>query len=210
MVYSYHELIDAEGKIIEHQHPSCYPSGWVFKSFLIRNRIVTFSETLKRKEIFNKVGYLDERPEVTTCDDYDMWLKIAEVTQILYVPGNDVYYRMHDKNLVKNHDMNFNAHLFVYHRMIEEAHAIKSMPKGDLSRIVSRHLNGKYVDSPTYIIISREYNKARTLLRKSLILKPFVIKNWVYFLMCLLPPQLLDWLCYLKGQVLPVFLKRQN
>ena len=201
MVYSYPEEIDAEGKVIEHEYPSSIPSGWVFTQFLVNNRITTFSATLIRKDIFLTVGLLDEQQIVTTCDDYDMWLKISDVSRVLFSPEKDVFYRIHDRNLLKNHNVNLNAHLHIYMRALRESKTAQIIPKNELTDIVKIHLYRIYNRFAfKYYYGKKDYTKARTLLWKCVRMQPSVVKNWVYLCICLLPPMFIDILRNMKSQ----------
>ena len=200
MVYSYPELIDAEGKLIEHEHPSSYPSGWVFRRFLIRNRITTFSAVLIRKDIFQEVGLLDEKQVVTTCDDYDMWLKISDVSRILFSPEKDVFYRIHGRNLVNNYDVNLNAHLYVYRRALGECKTVQEISKQDLKGIVSNHLYNKYNEFTfKFYYESLDYRKVRALQWECIKIRPYKFGSWFYLWLCMLPPWLIDVLRNMKS-----------
>ena len=193
MVYSYPELIDADGAAITQEYPVFFPSGSVFENFLLRNWITTFSCTLIRKSVFEKVGFLDERREIMCCDDYDMWLRIADVGQILFSPDKNVYYRIHPQNLLKNYDISLNSTLAVFKKALKSCRSASMIPEKQLSRIVREHLYKKYWDyGYRYYYEKRNYRKTRELLRRCLMMKPFNLQNWKYFLICLIPPPILD------------------
>jgi len=193
MIYSYPELIDCEGNRIPQEYPSVFPSGSVFEDFLQRNWITTFSCTLIRKSIFGVVGFLDERREVTCCDDYDMWLRIADVSCIKFFPDSSVNYRIHANNLFKNHDMSMNSHILIYKKALKESRTVERLPINKLSRIVRDHMYNLYHQYAfKYYYDRNHYIKTSELLWRCILLKPFVFIVWKYFLICLLPSVCVD------------------
>ncbi|NVN92407.1 MAG: glycosyltransferase [Desulfuromonadales bacterium] len=188
MVYSYPTLIDAIGNVIPQESPSAFPSGSVFEDFLISNRIITFSCTLIRKSIFDSVGLLDDRREITCCDDYDMWLRIADVSTIVFSTDQSVCYRIHGDNLINNHDMSLNSHMSVYNKILKESKTASKMPIKKLSRIAREHIYEKLRQYAYKFYYDRSnYKKTRELLWRCILLKPFAFRVWMYFLICSLP-----------------------
>lgn len=199
MVYSHPDLIDAHGGIIPHEHPPFYPQGRVFEDFLQRNHIPTFSATLIRREVIEEVGLLDERRAVMTCDDYDLWLKIADVAEVHFSPGQDVYYRVHSGNLVNNMDQNLQAHMIVFQEALKSSHSVQAIPVQKLSDIIKQHCYEKYhTFANRYYYEQGDYRKACALWWRCLTLKPFELRTWIYWGICLLPRGLIDVLRNIK------------
>lgn len=188
MIYSYPELIDASGQVLPYKYNFICPSGWVFEDFLIHNRIATFSTTLICRSIFDKVGMLDENQEITCCDDYDMWLRIADVDKIIYSPDKNVRYRIHEQNLLKNHNLSFTSHLNVFRKALKECRTVSQIPQKKLSTIVNEHLYVKnLVYAFNFYYDMSDYKMTRYLLWQCIVLKPYILKNWAYLLLCSLP-----------------------
>ena len=57
------------------------------------------SSLIIRKSIFSKIGLFDEE---LTVEDWDMWLRIAQHSTILYIDKKLVKYRFHDNNSIGN------------------------------------------------------------------------------------------------------------
>lgn len=191
LVYCYPTLIDADGKTIPNEGPSVFPRGNVILDFLQSNRITTFSATLIRRSILDTTGLLDESPEVMTCDDYDMWLRIADISEVLFSPGDLVHYRIHAGNLLKNYDQNLEAHLFVIRKTLADSVRLKLLPTTLVRKVSRENLYSKY----RYFALVHYYGhggvkKARRLFWKVICLKPFVLSNIAYLLICNLPNSL--------------------
>lgn len=188
MVYSYPELIDAVGRTLPVNYHVICPSGSVFEDFLHHNRIATFSTTLIRRNIFERVGMLDESPEITCCDDYDMWLRITEVDRIIFSPDKSVKYRIHEQNLLKDHSLSFSSNINVFSKALRERSTVSQMAQKKLSNIVNEHLYIKYlVYAFNFYYDMCNYKMTRNLLWRCVQLKPYTLRNWAYLLLCSLP-----------------------
>ena len=72
---------------------------WEMKSFpaiiSIRNAIPNSSAVL-RSEVFEKVGFYDENPDIQHVEDYDLWLRILSHKLEIYIHTEPtIYYRKH-------------------------------------------------------------------------------------------------------------------
>jgi glycosyltransferase involved in cell wall biosynthesis len=202
MAYSYPQLIDAVGMPLPQGYNLNCPSGWVFEEFLLHNRIATFSTTLICRNTFDKVGMLDESPDITCCDDYDMWLRIADVDKIIFSPDKNVKYRIHEQNLLKNHSLSFRSNLNVFRKALKECSTVSQIPQKKLTNIVNEHLYIKYsVFAFNFYYGMCNYKMTRNLLWNCVQLKPHILRNWAYLLLCLLPQPFINSLRSAKSLV---------
>ena len=92
-----------------------------------------------RKNILLKIGYLNENKILVGADDYDTWLRIAQITdQFLYVNKKLSYYLFHDNN-TSNKDMSIPQRLVVRDFM----HLFSKQQKLNLE-IKLRYISGNY------------------------------------------------------------------
>lgn len=190
LAYCYPMLIDGEGKPIPNEKPSSFPSGDVTLDFLSANRITTFSATLIRKSIFEKTGFLDEALEMTTADDYDMWLRISDVAEIVFVPDDLVSYRIHAGNLLKNYDQNLRAHMYVLDKFMKGSAKLRQGLKEKANEIV---LNNKF-NKITHFAFVYYYRtggeqRARMLFREAWRMKPLHVRHLMYWGISAMPVQ---------------------
>ena len=186
LVYAWPRLINANGDLNPIKYQQYCPSGDVLKDFIKQNRIVSFSATLIRRSVFNKIGYLDESSEATTCDDYDMWLRIAARYDVMYSPGDLVYYRLHENNLAKNYEQNMNAHVHVLKKCLMDQSMISKLSDNKLHMLVDGNISRTWRKFAYIFYYEEDFNKAKSLLWKSL-KNEFVCKDAVFFLICCLP-----------------------
>lgn len=182
LVYSYPTLIDGDDRIIPHERPTRFPSGRVFLDFLQRNWITTFSAALFKREILDTVGLLDDSPQALICDDYDLWLRIADVAEVIFAPGDLVQYRVHAGNLAKKHDQHLSADLFVFEKALANSKTLQNDPSR-IGAIRTEHLYHKYRRFAfIYYYKAGDVTKARQLLWKMIRLKPQEIGHLRYLL----------------------------
>lgn len=194
LVYCYPTLIDKNGKLIYNVSPSSFPQGSVFAEFLTRNRITTFSSCMIRRTAYDKVGGIDIDPNLMTCDDYDLWLRLAYSFSVAFSPGELTFYRIHPGNLIKNYELNFNSHIAVINKCKELIAQIES-PKETLylNRCIKKnlyHTYRKFAFNSYYdfkIGDNEKKLKARNAFFKTLTFKFYDFKCLIYFLMSCYP-----------------------
>lgn len=103
VVYSDATRMDEQGQrllpdFIEAHAPECSrPSGRVFAALAERNFIPAMSNLIRRSALVAVGGY-DER---LSYEDYDMWLRLADRFEFLYLPGTPARYRIVSTSLVR-------------------------------------------------------------------------------------------------------------
>jgi len=83
LVYCFHYWVNEKGKITGKKKKSY--RGDIWQDLLQGNLVVgSSSATVVKKECFDKIGLFDE--SLKSCEDWDMWLRIARVYQIDLIP----------------------------------------------------------------------------------------------------------------------------
>ncbi len=68
--------------------------------FFVGNVVGTPSSVVVEKEMLARIGGFD--PELSQCADWDMWIRIALATGIVFVDEPLIKYRQHDGNMSNN------------------------------------------------------------------------------------------------------------
>lgn len=76
-------------------------SGKVFKDLFVKD-FIPMPTVIVRKICFEKVGLFDE--SLTSCEDHDMWLRIAKFFKVDYVDASLGKYRLHQRNMSKKRE----------------------------------------------------------------------------------------------------------
>jgi glycosyltransferase involved in cell wall biosynthesis len=103
MVFTWAELIDAQGNIIGYRGHR--QEGAIYKYLLFENIIDATSSVLIKREVFDKIGLFDET--FKQCEDWDMWLRIAKDYYIYHVKDYLVRYREHESRLSSRNEEAF-------------------------------------------------------------------------------------------------------
>lgn len=94
------------------------------KDLLLRGNVVgSICTVLCERELFDKVGGFD--PKLSQCADWDMWIRLATLTDFLFVDEQLVTYRQHDSNMSRNAILLEQDSLCV----LEKGFAMDSVPK---------------------------------------------------------------------------------
>ncbi|HET8676098.1 MAG TPA: glycosyltransferase [Blastocatellia bacterium] len=76
-------------------------AGSALEDLLLRGNIVgSICTVLGERKLFETVGGFDTA--LSQCADWDMWVRLAELTDFLYVDEPLVTYRQHDANMSRN------------------------------------------------------------------------------------------------------------
>lgn len=96
MVYTNYEVIDEQGKVLglgsRCQTP--YSKDQLLVEFM------TFHFRLLRRSVYDQIGGLDSSYE--RAEDYDLCLRLSEVTDVLHLAQPLYYYRRHAENITNN------------------------------------------------------------------------------------------------------------
>jgi GT2 family glycosyltransferase len=68
----------------------------------LRGNFLTPGVILIRRQLLESVGGFDENPALMAVEDYEIWLRLAMHTEILYVPGDVAAIRRHAQNISRD------------------------------------------------------------------------------------------------------------
>ena len=99
LVYCGYTQVAGDGAIIRQIRPE--KKGFILPDLLEDNYIAgSASAVLIKKDVLDKVGYFDET--LTACEDWDLWIRIAQLCPIAYADHILVIYKIHADNMHKN------------------------------------------------------------------------------------------------------------
>lgn len=73
-------------------HPGQGASGWALADLLQDNFIIT-STAVVRRSLLEQTGLFDEQPELRALEDYDLWLRLAAISKVIYLFESLAVYR---------------------------------------------------------------------------------------------------------------------
>ncbi|MEL7071652.1 MAG: glycosyltransferase [Cyanobacteria bacterium J06581_3] len=95
-VYTDYNVIDSDGSL--HGLGSRCKSPYSARRLLVE--FMTFHFRLIRRSVYNQVGGID--PTFETAEDYDLCLKLSEITNVAHIEQPLYFYRRHSGNVTKD------------------------------------------------------------------------------------------------------------
>lgn len=100
LVCSNARVIDGNGAEIGQRYlrPEQGTSGDVLEQLLDVNFVIA-SSAIVRRELIERVGGFSEDFRLHAVDDYDLWLRVAAISRVAYLPEPLLSYREHDRSI---------------------------------------------------------------------------------------------------------------
>ena len=165
VVYGGFEQFESQtGRIVERRMPS--QRGNLWEALLKANPVSGTSLVMVRRPCLEAVGGFDE--ELTSFQDFDLWLRLAANCEFDFVPQVLYKYRLHNVQIWTNLD---------------------ALSKG-VERIISKHGQHRGVRrrfAAHCVRLGREYTlageprKARKVLRQAMMLHPANARSYLYY-----------------------------
>jgi glycosyltransferase involved in cell wall biosynthesis len=140
--------------------------GYIYKDLLMKNCVGSASTLLIKKECFDKVKLFDK--SLPSCQDYDMWIRIAKYYEFDFVKESLVKYQVHDNQISTNLSTVIKGEKKIINKYLKE---LKKSPI-----IYSEHcffLGNK-------LCHAAEMREGRKYLFKAIIIYPFCMKYHIY------------------------------
>lgn len=172
LVYGSYYVIDTEGKIIALRRASELPRNALPR--LIMGNLVSGSATTSiiRRECVDRVGLFKE--DLISCEDWDMWLRIAEVYNFGYVKEPVAMIRLHDRNMTNRAETMEMAALIVLERFFSRSNSLK------LTKLMYwRAKSAVYLQSSVFHRRNFKYHLAIKSLARSIYHYPFWLDPYI-------------------------------
>lgn len=164
MVFTSIEFIEEDGR--HRRNQSHIANGDIYKKLFYENIIDAPSSVMIKKEVFNEVGLFKE--EMKSCEDYEIWFRIAKKYHIYSLNEVLVKYRLHKKNMSKNGKKSeFYKYLALYYALEND----KSINEDSVYHnyykkiTVDRLLRRNYIEFRKYLKITLAYGRVGFYLR---------------------------------------------
>jgi glycosyltransferase involved in cell wall biosynthesis len=154
------------------------PSGDIAVPLFMRNFVVTSSVVLRRS-CFEEMGGFDE--SLIWAEDYDLWMRIAERYDGVYVDGVLGSYRINEQGLTRNF-----ARLYEAERVVIDR-AIARNGRPELRRHLRERLGLYHFEFGYDYLVHDRFNEARQQFFRSLRQWPWNTKAWRCWVRSVLP-----------------------
>ena len=137
----------------------------VIADLLVNGNKIPNSSVIVRKSIIEKVGLLSQSKEMIAAEDYNLWLRIAEVTNnFCYIPRSLGFYRYHeDGGSRKNMSLAILKASELFIKYLDDRSVDKYMSRINYTDGRYQYLNGNYNDSLN--ILSKVFKRGRMDIR---------------------------------------------
>lgn len=159
MVFTWVELIDAQGNIIGYRGHQ--QTGLIYKDLFFGNIIDATSSVLVKREVLDQVGFFDEKNK--QCEDWDMWLRIAKNYLIFPIQEYLVQHREHKHRLSSSSEEAF------FHEIAVLKKALSTAPPEINPRDIYASC---YINRGITYFSQGEYRKFRTMFMRGAKLSP--------------------------------------
>lgn len=92
-------------------HKGYHPEGWILKDLLVTNVVGSASSVVVKRECFKVVGLFDEK--LPSCQDWDMWIRIAKHYTFRSIPEPLVKYLWHQEQISTNFEAVWRGHMAI-------------------------------------------------------------------------------------------------
>jgi glycosyltransferase involved in cell wall biosynthesis len=162
--------------------------GWIHE-VLLEGNIIPSETPLVRADCFNKVGLFD--PDLPSCQDIDVWLRIAEEYKIGSVNESlAIAYRGHEDRISSNMDRKYKGH-----KKLVEKH--KESFQSNSAALANQH---KQIG--IYAMRSNRTSEASSYLLSAYQLEPLDIIIPIYMLINTLPVNVREKLFQIRNRIL--------
>lgn len=140
---------------------------------------------LVKKECFSQAGYFDET--LKTCQDWDMWIRVAKYYDVDYVSETLAHYTLHGSQLSSGLNRRISAREMILEKYRDDLKAIPPVLSYHLQRLGSLYV---LADCPS---------KGLQFIRRSIQTDPLNWKRYLHFLMLFFSSALYKKLLYRYG-----------
>ena len=151
--------------------------SWQVKSpalmhLLLEGNCIGNSSVVVRKSLLEQIGGLNESPEVVAAEDYNTWLRIAQLTdQFLYLPRRLGYYFVHDQGMSQK-DMSIPARHAVdeFIPMLSASQRLKLEASFRYTTGRFNYLAGNYFDTKEDLLFAMKHGYKMTMIKSAALL----------------------------------------
>jgi glycosyltransferase involved in cell wall biosynthesis len=147
-----------------HSYWAHHPSGKILP-WLVRQNVVPSPTPMVRRELFDQVGSFDET--LSACEDWDMWIRIAQVSEFAYVDRVLAKYRVHAANMSLDHERMMTNGL----RVLEKAFSSPDLSP-EIRRLRRSIISRRHADYALHCFYARQYAQARRSVIRAVTLDP--------------------------------------
>ena len=141
-------------------------------NLLLEGNCIGNSSVVVRKSLLEQIGGLNENPEMIAAEDYNTWLRIAQITdQFLYLPRRLGYYFVHDTGISQK-DMSIPARHAVdeFIPMLSASQRLKLEASFRYTTGRFNYLAGNYTETKDDLFFAMKHGYKMTMIKSAALL----------------------------------------
>lgn len=178
VVYSEVPAIDEAGKLLNSGRSVFHgrPSGNVLRASLKRNIVPATAGILVRRTCFDEAGLFDE--SLSGVDDWEMWTRLAAITQFRYLPIQAGYARFHRRNTSNDVGRMFKDGEAAIERMFTSPLVLDAVPGNEIERLRRRSIASLNAYCATRQLLTATPRSAAHYLIQAIDSHPGSMREW--------------------------------
>jgi glycosyltransferase involved in cell wall biosynthesis len=182
LIYHDLQIVTADGRPLNRRKTrSRKLKGALYLDLLLNGNDIALSSVVVKKEIFLKVNGMNESPSFFAVEDYDTWLRIAQITnRFEYMNKTLGAYRLHDGNIGKINNFEYLSSALRDHLVLlkpDQLRRYQSLYVYQIARAFFREGNIKSTTSPLIFVV--RFGKAQYRLKAALMLLSNVMRHFI-------------------------------
>lgn len=173
IIYHNLEIFDS----LDSLKPYCSTKSRKLKSpfyfdLLLNGNDIALSSVIVRKSVYLKVGGMNESPIFFAVEDYDMWLRISQVTEsFVHIPRPLGAYQLHEGNIgkINNFDYLSNA-LAVHLQNLDEKKLLRFQSLYTYQIARRKYINREFRESTQDLLFVVRFGRAPYVLKSALMI----------------------------------------
>jgi len=155
---------------------------------LLNKNFINTSSVIINKNVLVNVGLFDE--SLTIAEDRDLWLKICDVSKIVFINEPLVVCEKHNGNITKSDVLlNFEHDKIAIERFCSKSRQISRKNK----KILNNSLSEFFFEYGYFYFKNNNYKNARVNFVKALLYRPNSLINIKYFLITFFPAKIIEY-----------------
>ena len=156
----------------------------VLMDLLVNGNALSNSSVVVRKRLLDEIGGIDENVDMIACEDYNAWLRIAQITdKFIYLPRSLGYYLLHDHGISRK-DVSVPARTSVskFIHLLDEQQKTKIESRFRYAKGRFSYVVGNYTDAKDNLLFSLRHGAILIKLKSVLSLMMIAYKKVTEFL----------------------------
>ena len=175
LVYSDCYLVDFKGELLGRVFDKVRPHRGRVLAELFTENFISCPTVLIRKQVLEKVGLF--RPELCISEEYELFLRIAELYQVDFVDAPLAKYRVHETSLSRNFELGLQEHIMVAEECLERCPYLKRA----LGSKAKRKLTNLHYNLGRIWFSEIKLKEARKQFAQSITWYPYQTKPYLFY-----------------------------